>query len=309
MSDQSGDEEELNLAQRVQLRLAALNLSQTQVSKSLNKRDFVGQLLRGEKARVTDANLRALAKVLHTTEQYLTTGEKEMPPPAKAPGNESFRFRIGVSPKARQTLARSTVAPDRDEQFVKDNRDQFSQGSSLPPSVWSARLKPIAKISDLARSKATTSDVDSSRPIRTALPVFDLYTGSVGDLLDLRRLTWASRPSDLIGTADAYAIRLCRDLAVGWPDGAMIVLTPRREVTPGDPVLAIHSPGQTGNHLVEVRTFFGVDSKKGILTKALSGKENEAPLHSRQPILLHRIHSVVFRQASEHSIYEKSKRR
>ncbi|MFD2648794.1 helix-turn-helix domain-containing protein [Devosia albogilva] len=307
-SSRSGDG--LTLRQRVRLRLDALELSPTQVSKRIGKRDFVGQLLRQEKNSVTDKNLQALAKALETTVRYLATGEEDPEPPASGSTKFSF-FRPGVPPGYRQMRDQGSTAAEQplaitSQALVADSVDQacdaasqsLSEGRPLPSNFWKARLRPLPKITALVRERARGDAPIPSRPMRTALPVFQLQPGSVGDILNIKMLDWTPRPHDLIGVPDAYAVRLNRDLAVGWRSGSVVVLTPLAHVNANDVVLAIHSAGQTGNHLVELRSFVDVDLKQGIRLQHLPGVDDRR-VHNRKAILIHRVHSVIFPRAPE----------
>ncbi len=309
MTEHCKDRDGLTLAQRVQLRLTALDLSQTQVSQELGKRDFVGQLLRGEKTRIHDHNLAALAKILKTTPRYLATGQEE-PKAAKpvAPDRSAF-FRPGVSPRLRSPeLGAAKLEEGKDRKVppaqAPESAEDCEAGQRLtrgplPPAFLRTRLVPLPKISEMARSRGGRETAGPARPARTGLPVFHLQVGSVGDMLDFDEFTWVPRPHDLIGCPDAYGVRLCRDIAVGWRSGSVIILTPNRDIAPHDVVLSIAAPSATGNHLVVFREFIAADLDTGFELRVLpiqvdgpSGVRHP-PIPTRRIKWLHRVHSMI----------------
>ncbi|GAB5429405.1 MAG: hypothetical protein Devi2KO_28640 [Devosia indica] len=308
MTEHYTDRDGLTLAQRVQLRLTALDLTQTQVSQELGKRDFVGQLLRGEKTRIHDRNLAMLAKILKTTPRYLATGQEE-PKAAKpvAPDRSAF-FRPGVPPHLRSPehgAAKVDEGKDRKVPTAQapESAEEFEAGQRLtrepfPSASLRNRLKPLPKISKMARSRGGGETAGPAMPARTGLPVFHLQVSSVGDMLNINEFTWIPRPHDLIGCPDAYGVRLCRDIAVGWRSGSLIILTPNRDIAPHDVVLSIAAPSATGNHLVVFREFIAADLKTGFEMRGLSAQvdgPSGVPLPripTRRIKRLHRVHSM-----------------
>lgn len=290
-----------NLAQVVTNLLTQVGKTQTELEKKLGKRDFIGQLLRGDKKTVSEKNLVQLAQVLNVDLACLTPA-MSAPPPKSANGQRGYigRTRARYSADKVNSPTDESEVPaaeqaDDDQSFLGEGFDGMNEEFARPPMalVYNRPLQEVLWAAEAKRGR--DGDVQQKQSadgvIRTALPIFQLK-GREGRLfLDFADKEWQPRPHSLVGVPGAYGVLLPFSVYPHLKAGAIIILEPGKSLRGGDWVLRLQSANVEHQHEVDLQIVRNINSG-GVILRPLNTPGVPTKHADQSYYRVHRVHSI-----------------
>lgn len=252
--------EDRSQAARVKSRLDALQTTASAIEAKLGKKDYLGQLLRGEKKTIAKSQLAVLAGYLSTSVDYLLGLSDEPiaapyagPVPGKCVPRRSLKAvspSTDLDPSHAKRADASSLSDVRSER--RADRAKVAEWDSEDGEHRDEHVQRVFPLSWRLKSPLAPG----RRGLRCAIPLIAPVQNR--EAWCIRREateTTISRPFQAVGVKSAFALVAGVHCGVPWlSQDAQFVITPGHAIDPGD-LFAAFDPVADDQSLRSVRLF------------------------------------------------------